>query len=318
MVLLVALLFVVPGCSDDDTVTADSKVGTGDMGAKDGAVGCVSGSCWDYVVNKVLLPLDKTTSDKYAFKVGGKGFNNLGTLLTTLKPTLKDTDMQANFDDQVCMGKNLVLMRLLAKALGNAASATLKSWTAAKTQCCTGTTCYDKTAKACVAASNTTCFGGNGAFTTANKAANLSGSISAGNLKAGPTAMTLLVAAEAATLNIPLVGVSVTGTVSAGKISDGILNGAIPVAQVSGLYAPLAKIINAEIKNSTTTTAALIKGMLDTDKDGTITGKDLSTNAVLSAMVKGDVKVKDSTGKEVDAISLGVGFTAVKAKITVK
>ena len=313
------------GCSDDDTGnTADSRVTTRDSGppAKEGGspTACTAGECWEYVVDKTIMPLDTAAADKYAVDYKGKRRNNLGQVLIALAPTMKDTDMQASLSESTCQGANLVLLRMMAKALGNASGAKLQMWVGEDKTCC-DKDCYDKKTKVCVASAKQKCFNGGSSFNNDKSSKGetiLAGKISGGKVDVGPGSGKLVIPTETANLVIPLEGLRIRGTITADKITDGILNGGIPVDQIKTLYPPVAKIINAELKKATGTTAQLIKDLLDTNKDGTITAAELENNTLLAAAFSADIKVKNKAGKEIDAVSLGVGFTAIKAKLNIK
>ena len=319
---LTCAVFAFIGCSDDTTeAKKDSKATPVDGGGAEGGTpaACKAGECWEYVVDKTIMPTDQASADKYAVSYKGKLANNLATVLIALGPVMKDVDIQASLSESTCEGANLVLLRMVAKAL-TSGSGKLTMWVGEDTKCCTTAPCYDKTTKACGTAAKQKCFSGGGAFSsdTSSKGMAFDGKITSGKIEMGPASGKLVIPTETANINIPLEGVKITGKITGDKITDGVLNGGIPVDQIKTIYGPLAKILNAELKNATPATAKMMKDLLDTDKDGTITEKELTNNTLLSAAFSADIKVKDKSGKEVDAVSLGVGFTAVKAKLAIQ
>ncbi len=96
--------------------------------------------------------------------------------------------------------------------------------------------------------------------------------------------------------------------VSATGMVNGQITGAIPSAQVNSVLIPAI----AGTMNDPTMDPG-VKGMFDTDKDGTVTADEIRNNILISFLLNPDVDTDGKNGP--DALSIGVGFTAVPCKI---
>ncbi len=83
----------------------------------------------------------------------------------------------------------------------------------------------------------------------------------------------------------------------------------------NSLLPAVAKTLDHEMNDPTTkqSTKDALKKVFDTDNDGKISAKEVLGNAAVQAVLAGDVDA-DKDGKK-EELSLGLGFTAVGAKI---
>ncbi len=327
IVLVLALglaLALGPGCSDDSTsdgrkdggsllpdVGSSGEAGvdqavandtgtTGDQGVtKD--TGTSQASAISLVVNKLTLP---TKQGQYAVDLDGNGTkdNQLGNILALLGGYIpKNNSPQVMIDAQIKQGTLILLFDVLAKSIVNAATMTLKMYLGAD---------LDSNP-----ADN---FNGSEEFgISASSPTNLSmpGKIVSGKLSAGPGTMTIPIPLGTTPTNVNLKKAQVVGTLSSTGLASGQINGAIPWTDVDTKLMPaIATMLDTEYKTTTDTTLKnLFKTLLDLNKDGTITAKELKSNIIIGALIAADV---DTDGdKKKDAMSAGLAFTGVKCKI---
>ena len=109
--------------------------------------------------------------------------------------------------------------------------------------------------------------------------------------------------------------VRITGQVSEGKITRGIFSGTIHKTHVNSLVLPgLARRLDLDLKGKDTDkqTRELISVLFDADRDGTVEAVEVAENALLRHFLAGDV---DADGDGTCDLSVGLGFTAVSARI---
>ena len=277
--------------------------------------------CHDYVISRVLLPTSTLTAQKYALVFKGKQYNALGNILALLAAQAPGMSVQASMDNAVCAGKTIDLLRVKAKSLASAAAVLGHSWVGADAKCCTLASCLDPYNQTqCVASAKTKCFSGSGAFKpdpSYPKMMMLPGSIANKQLSLGPGKLVLrLTLSSYGTMDLALAGAVISGTIDQNGVTSGVLAGGIPKAALNGSIMPsLTKMLDGIYKNPATdySTVTMLKSLFDTNGDGTITLSELTNNALIKTFMAGDVDV-DNDG--VMELSMGIGFTAVKGKIT--
>lgn len=318
---LAASLGLALACSDDtETTKPDGKVVQKDSGTDSTStpttIDCTKNTCYEYVTDKLLIPIDSTTQEKYALVFKGKTYNALGSILALVaQQGGKDLDLQGEIDQAVCGGKAMVLMRVQAKSLTDDTSTAAQSWVASETACCTST---DDATKCCSEA-KTKCFAGTTEFTPHKDSPTdmtFGGKIATGKLALGPAKMKLtLPLTDTSKITVNLKNVLITGTMASDKMTDGVLAGAIPKTDLDTVVVPqIATMVNTVYTDTKTAqkTKDLLKMLFDKDGDGKITSTEVSGNDLIKTFLDGDVDVDGDGTKE---LSLGIGFTAVKGKI---
>jgi len=120
-------------------------------------------------------------------------------------------------------------------------------------------------------------------------------------------------------LLLPITGARITYKVGAdGKITGGQINGAIKKTDVDAVVIPaVGVLITAELAKPDASPAL---AMFDPDGDGTVTAAEIMGNQLIAGLLGPDVQMFDGTtykpnpAKTVkDSLTLGLGFTAVKA-----
>ena len=277
--------------------------------------------CYDYVVDRVLLPLTSLDAQKYALDFKGKKYNALGNILALLATQAPGMDLQSGMDNAVCSGKTIDLLRIKASSLTTAPAALGHSWVGADAKCCTLSSCLDpyNTTK-CLAAAKTKCFAGTGTFKPDPKypkAMILAGSISNKKLGLGPGKLIVrLTLSTLGSMDLALAGATITGSIDSSGIVSGVMAGAIPQSVLNNSVIPnLAQILDGMLKNPLidSSTKAMLSSLFDTNYDGTISIAEVKNNALIKTFLSGDV---DIDGDGIFELSVGLGFTAVKATIT--
>ncbi|MEO6951060.1 MAG: hypothetical protein ABI321_04530 [Polyangia bacterium] len=121
-------------------------------------------------------------------------------------------------------------------------------------------------------------------------------------------------------LNLPITAGYITYTTDAsGKVTGGQMNGGVKKSDIDGSIVPtVAALLTAQIKADPTNTT--LKSF-DTDGNGTVTAAEVSANPTIAPFLAPDVQLFDAAGNYApnkanttkDSLSIGVGFTAVKA-----
>lgn len=158
----------------------------------------------------------------------------------------------------------------------------------------------------------------------------LLGDITGGNAVAGPGTMPLSIVIGPGTppVIVELVGARFKGGVTATTITNGLLGGAITAEEVDAVLIPgIAAALNIMVAEDCVGTTCDpdsagedILLLFDDNDDGVITAEELRANALIQSLLAPDVDLFDATGAfnpntdgENDALSFGVGFTAVGA-----
>jgi len=264
-----------------------------------------------FVFDRVLLPTDSTRAEKYALKFMGKKYNFLGGILALIHAAAPSLPIQASLDESVCAGRALQLLCLQPNAMARG-----QAWPATAA-CCAKAPCFNSSGGTCGSAARAKCFSGASTFkpnpvVTGNFN---TGDITAGVLKLGPGKMTISLPFAAKPLLVALKYVTITGTITSNRITSGVLSGGMDQSDLRTRVLPaIAAALTALYKNPGTApnTKTQLKTLFDTNKDGTITTKELENNPLIKTFLDGDV---DVDGDGLREFSLGLGFTAVSAKL---
>lgn len=276
---------------------------------------CKTKKCTGYVINRLLLPLTASDATKYALMFKGTPYNALGNILALLASQAPTMGLQDAMDRSTCSGATLHLLSVEANSLTSQPKARAQAWIGENKTCCKAPT----NAALCCAQAAVGCFNGTGEFAKSkNSPMNmlLSGSISSGKLVLGPAILKIKLSLSSfAPLELWLKHATIRGKITANKITDGILSGAIPQQQLNTVVIPgVAVMLHGVYTNPATDAATkkMIKDLFDTNSDGKITTAEVAANPLIKTFLGGDVDVDKDGIKE---LSLGMGFTAVAAKI---
>jgi len=280
----------------------------------------MTGSCqasWEgFVFDRILVPATKAEATKYALSFQGKKYNLLGNTLALFASQMPGVKIQLAVDEGICSGRALHLLCLSsAKSMALMWPGTAACCAAAK---CTGA------GGACSAAAKGNCFSGTlkAARGSSRWGGGFRGPYHNGKFSMNPSMSGIYISlsnkAAIKPLALKLKMASISGTVTGGKITDGVLTGALDRSEVNDELIPaIAEIIN-DVYNDPATdqkTKDMLKALFDTNKDGKITAQELRAGNTVLPVDPGDVDVDNDGKKE---MSLGVGFTAVKTNISRK
>jgi len=251
------------------------------------------------VINKLILPKN---SSEYAVDLDGNGSkdNQLGNITGSITALGLGNDLQKDLDASMQQGKVLLLFKLFATSLINDASISIRLYKGKD---------LDNDPKDNFSGHEPLAIDPAGPQNL-----KLVGKIAGSLLQAGPGDLMAPIPIGGQVVNVSLKLARVKASLSSSGMTQGQLNGAIPMSDMNSLVLPnLAQDLDKTWKKETDPAKKLLLGSFDTDKDGTITGKDLQNNALVKMMFNPDV---DTTGNKIaDAMSLGMGFTAVGCKI---
>lgn len=297
---------------------AVTTIGCGsDSATPDG--GPVTGEHYKYVMSNMTIPSNASQTQSLGMDIdsafgGDAGIDNqLGSVLSALANM--GFDNQTTISDSVKDGNITILMDLQTSSFTAASSAGVaislgeNPMPAPCTDPNDATTCGQHLM-------------GTGSFTVANTPGSLNGSITGGKFTGGPGTIQVQIALQAGspiTLNLIAAKAELTG-ITADGIMTGKIAGAVPKSDVDGTIIPtVAAQLDATIGRDCTrmepncgcmensTGASLVSGF-DTDHNCSITSPELAANPLVMGLLVSDVEIEGT-----EAISLGVGMTAVKA-----
>jgi len=303
--------------------------GGDDDGGSDGQ-GTVdpAGEHHTYVLNDVKVPANPNEATQFALDVDGDGRpdNALGGLLASLATTA-ELDLQTGVDTQLAQGSVMILADLQATDLANATGVGLQVFLGG-----------NPVPAACTDVDDMVCgnhFGGDAMFSIAEDYdALVVGNNVNGTFTGGPGDITIELALdETSTIPLTLVGARVTTSVSATGLMSGKLGGAIRSDDVDTDVIPaVADLIAGLLEECGTvapccpdgSTGEQVLTFFDANNDCMVPESELKDNNLISATIRNpDLDLFDSSGKfnpnddgVKDAISLGVGFSAVGAVFT--
>lgn len=317
--LALAMVLALGACSDDTKpVTSDGpQIKKDGITSVDGPVTTpdtgVLPSMLQTVISKLNIPKDGT---EYAYDYvanapctsGTNCKNKLGAIANALTSAgLQGFDFQSNVDAMLQQGTFLLLMELFGKSLTDDPTVSLQAF-------------IGKDKDDPPNASNN--FTGTGEFTIDPKSPmdlKLQGKIAGGKLEAGPGSLVIVIPTGATPPQVNVKQCRIQATVAdnpTAAITSGKLYGLIPWTDVDGKIIPeIQKGVDATYKAASTpaATKALMKTLFDKNGDGTITVDEIRNSDLLKLILAPDV---DSTGGSTpDSMSIGLGFSAVKAVI---
>jgi hypothetical protein len=282
-------LFLGAACSDDGDTMVDAGITSDGSSTKTSAL--------QAVVNSFTVPKTATEFTSDTDKNGTKE-NALGNIIAGFTPLLAGFDIQTTVGKYFTDGDIVLLLDVLAKDLTADPAMTLRV---------TEGTDPDKDPK-----NN---FSGTAKLAVSGSPADLSGTIVAGELKAGPGTVSVPLPVGLTAVTVSMKATEITATVSSTGMTTGVITGAVSQTELNAKLLPaLAKALDVAWKDPTSdaATKSLIK-TFDVNSDASITASDLKSSPIFSAVLKMDVDLDGD--KTPDAFSLGMGFTAVPCQI---
>ncbi len=262
-----------------------------------------SPSALQTVINKLKLPESGTA---YAIDLDGNGTkdNQIGLIVSTIKMIGGASfNLQADLDVALAKGKVLMLFDLRAKSLVLDPGIKIQMYEGKDTD---GNPADNFSGKETLTVDK-----------TGPMSLILGGAIAAGYLVAGPGNLMAPIPIGDKVNNVALKKTRLVAKLSKSGMVAGQINGAIPMSDFNSKILPgLAQDLDATYQKTTDPSKKKVLATFDTDGNGTITGTDLKNNAIVGMIIKADV---DTDGDKVmDGMSLGLGFTAVRCKISGK
>ncbi len=275
--------------------------------------------CSEYVVKRLIMPINNATSQQYALVHKGQKYNALGGMISLLIQQAPTLELQASVDNDVCAGKNINLLRVKSKSLVSQPAVSGQWWIGKAFGCCYKSICLDtKNKTQCEAGAKLKCFGGTGKFQVDKAKPQdlfLGGAIKGGALSLMGKKLSLrLSMSKGGSVDVPLKMATVRGQITKQEIKGGVLTGGVSQVDVATKVVPaMAQILDALYKKTKDKkTKDMLKKLFDSNSDGQITSLELNNNALIKTYLAGDVDV-DGDGKK--EVSVGLALTAVRAAI---
>lgn len=280
-----------------------------------------------YVVDSVTIPLNSGQAEDLGFDIDGDGNvdNQLGNILSALIQAAGSgtLDLQGSIDNSVDEGSILLLADVQATSLTSAANvgfAVLLGDNPSPEPCTDPEdplTCRQH-------------LDGSGTFDIAAGADRdlvVGGNIVGGTFTGGPGELTLqisLAAGSAINLNLIEARARLTG-ISEDGIDDAIIGGAITQEDIDGQVIPavhdtVSGIIDEDCTGTAPdcceagSTGETLLGIFDENEDCEVPLDEIQNNSLIMTLLRADVDT-DGDGEE-DALSVGVGASAVKGTFT--
>jgi hypothetical protein len=310
--LALTLVFAITGCGDD-TVQTQLDAQTGGDGHVYNDAGPdmyipqddtgpdmvpTEPALLTTVVDKLTAP---TSATEFAVDLDGNGTkdNQLGAIMGVVASFYA---VQPEIDNQINSGALIMLMEVFAQALTDDQQTRLQYHMGNDND-----------------GDPTDNFSGSEEFGLSSTSPTnliLQGGITSGAMKVGPGDLQIsLPLMPGSLVVVDLKKSQVTADVSASGMANGQINGAIPESDVDQKIIPMM----AQMLTNLLADPNIDPGMkiiLDPNSDGTVTADEIKKNVLISAFLASDV---DTDGdKTLDALSAGMGFTAVPCKIAGK
>jgi hypothetical protein len=256
----------------------------------------------ELVVNSVTLP--KSGAD-FGLDLIDDGIkrNRLGAIIAALESVLPQADLQLEVTRRLAQGEHLMLFELLRQA------------TAGQLTSVRGRMGVDLDGNPDNNFSGEQVF----AVSTSNPwSAEVSARVIDSRLQTDTTQLRLpLPFATGPTAELTLFAAKIQGLVTNAGITSGTVGGLVATAEAANRLVPLLGAKLNQLYSSPETTPQsreLLSDLFDTDQDGQISQAELLNNPGVQTALLPDVDT-DGDG-QADALSIGVGFTAVPCVIT--
>jgi hypothetical protein len=274
-----------------------------------------------YVVDKVTVPTTSALAHMNGLDINGDGTvdNKLGSVLATF--TTMGFNPQPAVDDAVSRGQILMLADLQTSDFMTATAAGFTLYIGENPQ-----------PAPCSSGTDTVCrhhLQGNGMFDAAATPRDpaIVGDIASGTLLTTTTGgkLPVQVSFGGPPLTLELVGARAKVSATATHMTAGIIAGAVTMTDLNASVFPalqgvLMTAVTANCTNlsspptcgcATGSQGAILIGLFDTNHDCMISTQELTSNSLVQALFAPDVTIDGQ-----QAISVGLGFTAVKATFT--
>jgi hypothetical protein len=309
------------GCAPDVTPGAPDA-----MVRPDAAPKLPVGDHHPYVIDSLEIPTTNAEAQQIGLDVDGDGEvdNQLGAIVALLSSN--GADINATVTEQIDRGELIHLADLQAQALDNAESSALYVWTGA-----------NPVPDPCLGLTDTVCrqhLLGSGSFdvtSTAPADAMIFGDVRTWHYSGSRGTVTLeipLFISDTA-LTMQLIDARAEVEVSESALLEGRLAGAVTATYLEEEVLPqLVTVLGALVAEDCTGTAPdcciagtdgeAVLGYFDTDDSCTVSLAELQDSVLLDSVLAPDVDLLDEEGLSgrdgvLDSVSLGVGFTAVRA-----
>lgn len=281
-----------------------------------------------FVVSKVALPNSAAESTTLGLDIDDKmndGVDNqLGMLLASIRSLAPGLNLQMSLDEQVDQGGIILLANVKATDLANATGVGMWVYEGA-----------NPNPPACTDASDTVCrkhLAGTGMFELeagTDTDAKLAGTIMAGTFKGGPGTVNLAIAlSDGPPISLPLqrakaeIAITANGFGTGSKLGGAISNADIDGTVMPAIHTTVTTTIDRDCTGPRTppscgctsgSSGASILGFLDGNDDCNVSLQEVkdTVNGILTP----DIDLDGDTVN--DAVSLGVGVSAVKGTFTV-
>jgi hypothetical protein len=319
-------------------IASFGMVACGGGGGDDGPI-VIEGEHHTYVADAVFLPVSEEASEEYGVDLDGdRGGdcedvsdatfdNQLGVILTALATQAgDDIDLQMSVTERVDDGTILLLADVQATSLDSAANAGFRIFLGENpsTPPCTNpddpTTCRQH-------------FNGTTEFEIAEPTdLSIGGNISGGTFSGSGGELTLQIAFGDTTINLELImATAELHDLSADGIGQSVIAGAVPNDVVQGEVIPAVHVAITDILlegcgpvaerdptmdcSCADSTSQFLMGTFDDDDDCDVGLEELRMDSLIMTLLRPDID-SDCDGTD-DALSVGVGATAVPAVYTV-
>jgi len=298
-------------------------------GGDDDDGGTITGDHHTYVVSSVTVPDEASESDQYSYDFDGDGDvdNQLGDVLIALRSAAGagSFDIQGSVDEAVNHGDILLLADVQSTALDNAGDAGLRVFYGANAN-----------PAPCLSDTDTVCgqhLAGGASFEVASDSptdAAIAGDIVNARFTGGPGNLALAIAFSGTVIKANLIearaeltGISATG-ITSGKVAGGISDEELQTEVMPAVWMTLTDILARDCTDATATncgcadgsTGATLLSIFGNElEDCMMTLDELKANPLVSSLLRPDLDT-DGDGTK-DALSLGVGVTAVAGTYTV-
>lgn len=335
------------GGDDDDDPADDTADDTGDDAADDSADDSSDDSADDdggvnpdgedntYVIDSLTVPGDQGEADDLALDIDGDGSteNKVGNLFALLS-SAADLDVSGAVNEQIALGNIILLTSIKATDLADATGVGMYVYLGENAD---PAACPDGVTDPAQCGLH---LQGGASFDVSADSppgAEVVGAIAGGEFVGGPGSVTIELALSALgePITLTLVNARVETSVSADGLTSGILGGALTSADVeSQVYPAVADVVNGLIEGdpecdleavpcscATGSTGGLILGLLDVapeggDADCIITPEEVAANGLVDSTLGTPDLDLDPEIEGDDAVSIGIGFSAVGAVFT--
>jgi hypothetical protein len=297
--------------------------GGGDDGGDDtGGDDVIPGDHYQYVMNKMTLPVGSSAGLKMDIDGDGDTENRLGSILATLQSQSNgELDLQASIDRGVNKGDITLLGDIQTESLTTAARAGFRVFlgTIVSPAACTNpedeATCGQHLT-------------GTGSFTAEASDALVAGQIVNGKFTGSQGTLKLKLALEGTLIDLNLIEARADLTVTADGITEGTIGGAITKTELDNNVIPavgttIQNIIEddctgtpneggADACGCPSGTGKTLLGLFDTDDSCDVSQTEVTTSPFIRTLLAPDLDLLEPAN-QADSLSVAVGITTKKA-----